>query len=156
MPLSDSDRDSLDRLLSSHDEDIKELAGQRSALRRLAKQRSAGRWDDPNPKPSSIEGLIAHADLLGRQIERHQLLVALGRDDRLRAALGELVDRPDAVVEAAENPRAYATKRGVDLPDSMEVKLEARDGHPWMAVVDYDRLVPFTLVWDDDGFRFDQ
>jgi hypothetical protein len=153
MPLSETHRAELERLLKAHANDVADLRAMRVSYAREAKRRASGDWDDPNPKPSSIAVLNDQCDLLDHQIQRHEELIALGRDDRVLYALGELVDHPELVTEAAGDPRGYARARGIKLPITVDVDVRLVEDHPYLRVVNYDPLAPFSLIWDQQGFR---
>jgi hypothetical protein len=153
MPLSKSHHDSLERHLKAHAKDVTDLREARDALTDRAERRAAGYWDDPNPKPSSIAVLHEQSDLLDLEIDRHEQLIALARDERVLQALGELVDHPELVTSAARDPHGYARARGIDLPATMDVVVRLVDGHPMVRVTNDDDLAPFSLIWDSEGVR---
>ena len=153
MPLTKKDRTTLERQLKLHQGDVAAMREERDALAARADQREKGNWDDPNPKPEGIKGLRQQVKLLDRQVKQHEQLIALGRDDRVLAALGVLVDDPDQLREAAKDPRAFAGARGVKLPTTMDVVVRVVDDAPVLDVLNYDPLAPFHLVWDRGGFR---
>src|SRR4051794_21552126 len=121
MPLSKAHRASLEQHLKTHANEVADLRATRATLAHRAERRAAGDWDDPHPKPSSIAVLTDQCELIDRQVERHEQLLALGRDERVLYALGELIDHPELVAEAAGDPREYARTRGIDLPVTMDV-----------------------------------
>lgn len=153
MPLSRAHKAGLERHLKAHNKDVAELRASLKSLGRELERREAGRWSDPNPKPGHGTAVLTEQlQMIEREIERHLALVALGRDDRFLRTLDELIDHPNLVDKAAQDPRAFAKARGIELPATMEVELAQVDGHPQLRVVNYDRVASFTLVWDRNGF----
>jgi hypothetical protein len=153
MSLPKTHRASLERLLNAHAKDVTDLRAVRATQARRAERRAAGDWDDPNPKPRSIAVLHDQCSMLDQQIERHEQLIALGRDERVLRALDELAEHPELVVDAAGDPRGYARARGIELSFTMDVVLRIVEGHPHLSVVNYDPLAPFSLIWGREGFR---
>src|SRR5436309_7905841 len=97
MPLSKTHRADLERHLKAHANEVADLRAARVTLARRAERRAAGDWDDPHPKPSSVAVLTDQCEFIDRRIERHEQLLALGRDERVLYTLGELADQPELV-----------------------------------------------------------
>lgn len=152
MPLPPSHLDTLEKHMRIHHQRIAELRQQLETLSRELTLREAGQGSDPNPKPEGIPGLVAQLGLIEREIRRHEELLALGQDERLLNALGELLDNPELARAASRDPRGYARERGVELPPKMEVTLRFHDGRIEMLIAYYDELAPFLITWNNDGF----
>jgi hypothetical protein len=131
---------------------IAELQGLRDALAREIEAREAGEWQDPNPKPEGIPGMIDWLKYLDGQIAAHEQQLELVRDPRWTDALAELLDDPKRARAAARDPRAYARKLGVTLPPDVEVELRVVADRPDLTVTGLDPLAPFDFRWTEDGF----
>jgi hypothetical protein len=136
-----------------HRQRIAELRQLLEMLRRQITLRQAGEGSDPNPKPDGIPGLVAEAELVEREIHSHEKLLTLGQDEHLLNALGEMLDDPGLAQAASRDPRGYARERGVELPPNMDLALSFRSGRIEVLITYYDKLAPFLLVWNNDGFR---
>lgn len=153
MPLSRAHKAGLERHLKAHNKDVAELRATLKSLARELERREAGRWSDPNPKPGHGTAVLSdQIQMIEWEIERHLALVELGRDERLLRTLDELIDHPDLIDKAAQDPKAFAKARGIKLPVTMEIELAQVDGHPQLRVVNYDRAASLTMVWDRNGF----
>lgn len=152
MPLPPSHLETLNQHMSVHRQRIAELRQLLETLRQEIARREARKGSDPNPKPEGIPGLVGEFKLVERAIGRHEELLALGQDERLLNALGELLDNPKLARAASRDPRGYARQHGVELPPNMDVTLSLRDDQIEMLVAYYDELVPFVLTWNNDGF----
>jgi hypothetical protein len=152
MPLPPSHLDTLEQHARAHRQEIAELHQLLETLKRQITLRQAGQGEDPNPKPEGIPGLVAEAGLVERQIRRHEELLALGQDEHLLNALGELLDNPELAQAAARDPRGYARDHDIELPPNMDLALSFRDGQIEMLIAYYDDLAPFMITWNNDGF----
>ncbi len=152
MPLPPSHLDTLEQHARVHRQQIAELHRLLETLKRQITLRQAGQGDDPNPKPEGIPGLVAEAELVERQIRRHEELLALGQNERLLNALSELLDDPEFARAAARDPRGYARDHGIEMPPNMDLTLSFRDGKIEMLIAYYDKLAPFMITWNNDGF----
>jgi hypothetical protein len=152
MPLPPEHLASLQRLLASHETEIAALRDTFNKLSREIDRRRAGQWTDPNPKPEGIPGLENQLELIGREIKAHDLLLEFGRNRRLVDALGELVDSREIALEAAANPRAFASSRGVELPPNLEVDVIVRPEAVEVRATYFDELAPAVILWDETGF----
>jgi hypothetical protein len=124
----------------------------RDALAEQIKARQAGKWDDPNPKPEGIPGMIDWLKYVDSQIAAHEQQAELVRDPRWTDALAGLLDDPERARAAARDPRAYARKLGIQLPGDVVVDLRVVAGRPDLTVMGLDPLAPFEFRWTEDGF----
>jgi hypothetical protein len=152
MPLPPSHLDTLEPHTRRHRQRMAELHQRHETLKREITLREEGHGRDPNPKPEGIPGLVAELQLLEHEIRRHEELMALGQNERLLNALGELLDDPQLAQAASRDPRGYARQLGVDLPPNMDVTLSLRGDEIEMRVAYYDELAPFQLTWNTNGF----
>jgi hypothetical protein len=150
MSLPPAHLDSLERHLRLHRHRIASLRHLLDMVNREITHRQAGQGYDP--KPERIRGLAAKAELVERQIRRHEELLALGQDERLLNALGELLDDPKLARAASSDPRGYALERGLELPQNMGLTLSFHNGQIELLIAFYDDLAPFLLLWNNDGF----
>lgn len=152
MPLPPGHLASLERLLESHEKEIAALRATYNKLARELDRRRAGEWSDPNPKPEGIPGLVNQLELIGREIKAHELLLQFGQNKRLLDALGELADNREIALEAAANPRAFASSRGVELPPNLDVEVVVRPETVEIRATHFDELAPTVILWNENGF----
>src|SRR5262249_32436513 len=157
MSLPRSHLDSLERHMALHRQRIARLRQLLDMVNRAITHRQAGQGNDQaghgdDPKPGGIRGLSAKAELLEREIRRHEELLALGQDERLLNALGEVLDDPQLARAASSDPRGYARERGLELPQNMDLTLSLHNGQIELLIAFYDDLAPFLLLWNNDGF----
>jgi hypothetical protein len=152
MPLPESHLKSLERHLKIHEEEIATLHASSEALSREIELREAGESRDPNPKAYGLPGLVSQREMIKQGIGKREMLLALGRDQRILDTLGELLDSPELAREAARDPKAFARERGIELPSNMELNLDVYEDRVNLRVTYYDELAPFMLTWTNDGF----
>ena len=152
MPLPKTHLASLQPYVRLHREDLDSLRRLRAQLAAEIERRQAGKWRDPNPKPDGIPGMVAELELVDRKIARHEQLLAFVRDERNLEPLAELLADRELAAVAARDPRAFARKRGVHLPDGADVTLAVRNDRIHVRVSGADDLAPFVLSWTTDGF----
>jgi hypothetical protein len=150
MPLPPAHLDSLERHMRLHRQRIAELRRLLDMVDREITRPQAGPGN--GPKPERTRGLTAKAELLGREIRTHEELLALGQDERLLNALGELLDDPELARAASGDPRGYARERGLELPRNMNLTLRFHNGQIELLIAFYDNFAPFLLLWNNDGF----
>jgi hypothetical protein len=159
MPLPQSHLESLERLLRIHNERLVALNTSLQAFAREIRRRETAdrshagdeEKSDPNPKVGNIPVLIAQRDVIEREIEIHEALIAFGRDQRNLDTLGELVGNTDLAREAARDPRGFAKGRGIEIPANIALELDVDDDRVSLRITHYDELVPFVLTWNDAG-----
>jgi hypothetical protein len=160
MALPESHRESLERYLRLDDERLEALRISHEAITREISRREIvvqGRPGDeeraPNAKAGGIPVLISQREVIEQEIGIREALIALGRDPRVLDILGELAGNPDLAREAARDPRAFASDRGIEVPTNMALELDAEDERVTLRVTYYDELAPFVLMWNsEDGF----
>ena len=118
-------RQSIDRQLRVHHLRLVKLRAWRDAvvesLRRCEGDEGSRRKAmDTTP---SAETLEYEREALDREIRAHEILIALGRDRKALELLDSIVGDPSLAREAAEDPRAFAEARGVQLPRNMAVRV---------------------------------
>jgi hypothetical protein len=150
MSLPPSHLDSLERHMTLHRQRIARLRQQLDMVNRAITHRQAGQGNDP--KREGIRGLTAKAELVEREIRKHEELLALGQDERLLNALGEVLDDPQLARAASSDPRGYARDRGLELPQNMDLTLTLHNGQIELLIAFYDDLAPFLLLWNNNGF----
>jgi hypothetical protein len=79
---------------------------------------------------------------LAAMVRSHEIIIELGRNKRLLAALRELDASPAAVASAVEDGQRFLNKRKVKLPAGMVVSFRRRAGGWEMG-----------MVVDEAGFR---
>lgn len=79
---------------------------------------------DADEHERRIGELEASQQLVRNEIALHQILVGLGRDDAVVAALGEVYDTPALFEEMRDDPRAFFKSRGVQLPRGATISVE--------------------------------
>jgi hypothetical protein len=158
MPLPESHRESLERHLSIHDQQLEALHTSQQAFTREIERRETadpGRAPDegrePNAKAGGIPALMSQRQVIERKIRIHEALAALGRDQRSNDSLGELIGNPDLAREAARDPKAFAKERGIEIPANMAVEIDVDEDQIRFRVAYYDELAPFLLTWNVDG-----
>jgi hypothetical protein len=152
MPLPQPHIESLERHLKVHEEEIANLHKSFEAISREIELRGAGKSRDPNPKVEGIPGLKSQRELIEQEIGRREAVLALGRDQRILDAIGELLDNSDLAKEASRDPRAYAKERGIELPSTIDLDLKVREDRVHLLVTYYDDFAPFVLEWTNEGF----
>jgi hypothetical protein len=135
-----------------HTAAIAELRRLRDTLAKEITAREAGKWQDPNPKPDGIPGMMAWLKYVDSQIAAHEQQAELVRDQRWTDALAELLDDPKRAQAAARDPRGYARKLGVNLPPDLAIDLRVIAGRPNLTVTGLDPVAPFEFNWTEDGF----
>jgi hypothetical protein len=150
MSLPPAHLDSLERHMTLHRERIARLSQLLEMVNQAIAHRQAGQGSDQ--KSEGIGGLTAKAELVEREIRRHEELLALGQDERLLNALGELLDDPALARAAASDPHGYARERGLELPQNMDLTLSFHHGQIELLIAFYDDLAPFLILWNNDGF----
>ena len=63
-----------------------------------------------------LRTLRQHIAGLQDEVSAYEMILALGRDQRLLRVLEDLCDRPELFEEAAGDPRAFFEERGVRFP----------------------------------------
>jgi hypothetical protein len=136
--------------MTLHRQRIARLRQLLDTVNRAISHRQAGQGSDP--KLEGIRGLTAKAELVEREIRKHEELLALGQDERLLNALGEVLADPQLARAASSDPRGYARERGLELPLNMDLTLTLHNGQIELLIAVYDDLAPFLLLWNNDGF----
>jgi hypothetical protein len=83
----------------------------------------------------------------------HQLLVQLGRDERVLALVGDFVDVPTVAEELRSDPIATLRSRGIELPDGVTVHVTHRYASEAKPVLRFEIKVRNATVladWDAD------
>lgn len=152
MPLPESHIKSLQPYVRFHNVELKRLRALYEYLAKELEGRKAGKWRDPNPKPYGIVGLQAEVELVARMIKTHDRLLAFARDERGFEALAELLNSRDSAQQAALDPIGYANKRGIELPPGLEIECTVGKDQIVVQMNHFDRLLPFSLTWTNEGF----
>jgi FCD domain len=93
------------------------------------------------------------------EIEFHQTILRVGRNEKLLASLGEIYDNPNLIDQLASNPDAFLQSRGIQLP-SGATKIVASKPTPQSAVAAINFHIArfhFSLEWStQSGFTIRQ
>jgi hypothetical protein len=107
-----------------------------------------------SPKPSPSESTLKR-ELVGveRSISKHEQVVSLARDKRVGQVLQALADDRDLAREAAADPYAFATGRGLELPETMVIDVVVAGSDIYARIANIDEDVPFQITWTEIGFQ---
>ncbi|HXZ71579.1 MAG TPA: hypothetical protein VEH31_12025 [Streptosporangiaceae bacterium] len=72
-----------------------------------------------------LRTLRRHIAGLQDEASAYEMILALGRDQRLLRVLEDLCDRPELFDEAASDPRAFFEERSVRFPDDATLTVKA-------------------------------
>jgi hypothetical protein len=150
MSLPPAHLDSLERHMTLHRQRIARLRQLLELVNQTITRHQSRQGDDP--KNDRIPGLTAKAELVEREMRRHEELLALGQDERLLNALGEVLDDHELARAASRNPRRYARERGLELPQNMNLTMTLHDDQIELLIAYHDDLAPFLILWNNDGF----
>ena len=176
MPLPESHQESLERQLTVHEERIAFLRFQQEAVEsqmhdgetlvassrdeseavgELAEKadpaRVASDYRKGFTKVRSIASLRTQQELLDREQRVHEMLLAMGHDQKVLDTLGELAENLDFAREASRDPKGSATNRGIEIPDNMMLNLEVDGDRVSLRITYYDDLYPFVVTWDNEA-----
>ena len=95
-----------------------------------------------------LRTLRQHIAGLQDEVLAYEMILALGRDQRLLRVLGDLCDQPELFDEAAGDPRAFFQERSVPFPDdaTLTVKTVTVNRGPRQYTVEA-RFVTATLKY---------
>jgi tartrate dehydratase alpha subunit/fumarate hydratase class I-like protein len=62
-----------------------------------------------------------HLKKLNYLVQAHQIIVKLGTDKKILAALNELSENPELRKQVAKDPAAYIKRKGISLPRGAKV-----------------------------------
>jgi hypothetical protein len=116
--------------LQSHDEELKELEASSQS------------------KPDIRE-----------RIQLHKTILKVGRDHKIMEALDELYDKPELTSQLAEDPEAFTTTRGIQLPPgATKIVVLSPPSQPLVVGVDFSLgATDFRLEWSaQSGFSVRQ
>lgn len=71
-----------------------------------------------------LRTLRRHVEGLQDEVSAYEMMLALGRDQRLLRALEDLYDRPELFEQAADDPRAFFEERSVRVPEGATVTVK--------------------------------
>jgi hypothetical protein len=96
-----------------------------------------------------LEQLRAEARFLQEEIVLHATIVALGREEQILAAVGELEGKSDVGVRFAENAAEYCDEQGVRLPDGVTLNpRRGPEGTTWVIGRVQSGDWEVDLLWD--------
>jgi hypothetical protein len=140
---------SIERQLRVHDLRASRLRAWLTAVEEALCRRAA----DDEPRGKSMDGrpdirtLEYERDTLDREIRAHDMLTALGRDRNALELLDQVASDPSLAREAAPDPRAFASARGVHLPRNMNVHVKVAGGRVSVQVDFVDRACAASLTF---------
>jgi hypothetical protein len=140
----------LQPYLELHEADLADLREQADILREMLRRQPPN--DAPKPPPPR-EALQSDLASIERSISKHEHVIDLARDERVGELLQAVAADPDLAREAADDPRAFAIRHGLELPGTMviNVLVAGRDVSARFSNLDPD--MPFELTWTQDGFQ---
>lgn len=110
--------------------------------------------EEPSAKnPPDQATLRAERERVERSIATHKMLIELGRNARVGAALAEVAADRQLARLAAADPVGFAAERGITLPENMRLHMVVDDSTMSLRISHYDPDVPFVLVWTPEGFQ---
>jgi hypothetical protein len=93
---------------------------------------------------------VAH---LEEEAAAHEMVIALGRDDRLIDALGELYEDATAIGARSEDPGAFLRSRDIELPNGAQIEMSSSSESRAISVRLTTGRWVYSCVWDSaDGF----
>jgi hypothetical protein len=176
MILPELHHQSLERHLAVHEERIAFLRSQKEAIegemyddetliasgRDKSSPEAAGklaekadpagegaRHQEGFTKVRSKESLRTQRELLEREQRVHEMLLAMGRDQKVLNALSELAENLDFARDVSRDPKGSARDRGIEIPDNMILNVEVDEDRVSLRITYYDDLYPFVVTWDN-------
>ncbi|MCE0764771.1 hypothetical protein LWC35_17920 [Pseudonocardia kujensis] len=141
---------SLQPYLELHKADIADLREQADVLREMLRRPPPADAPKSPLSPSILESDLKSVE---RSISTHERLIRLGRDERVGEVLQAVADDPELAREAAVDPRAFAARRGLELPDTFVIKMVVAGRDVSARINNLDPDVPFEITWTQDGFQ---
>jgi hypothetical protein len=77
------------------------------------------------------------------------MLLAMGRDQKILDALGELAENLDLARKASRDPKSAARDHGIEIPDNVMLNLEVDGDQVSLRTTYYDDLYPVVVTWDN-------
>jgi hypothetical protein len=140
----------LQPYLELHQADLADLREQADKIREMLDRPSPGDAPKPPPQRSALQSdLVA----IERSISKHEQVIGLARDERVGELLQAIADDPELAREAAGDPRAFAARRGLELPDTMVIIMFVADRDVSARISNFDPDMPFEIAWTQDGFQ---
>lgn len=136
--------------VEQHQTDLTDLRTRVDRLREMLERPPDDRSPKPPPPRSELENDLAAAE---RTMAKHEQVIGLAGEERVGELLRALAEDPDLAREVAADPRAFATRQGFELPDSItvEIFIAGRDVSARFSSQDPD--MPFNITWSRDGFQ---
>jgi hypothetical protein len=100
-----------------------------------------------------LETLRDQQEHIVREMRIHELVLDLGRDERLLEALAEIADNPELAKRAAADPLAYAREKGISVSGDVDVSVDVTSEGVSVSAIHGDDVRPFVVSWDaNEGF----
>jgi hypothetical protein len=140
----------LQPFIGFHQADLAELREQADKLREMLRRRPPKDAPKPPPPRSALQGDLATVE---RTISKHEQVIALARNERVTEVLQAVANDPELAREAAVDPRAFAARHDLHLPDTMVINMLVAGRDVSARISNLDPDMPFEIVWTQDGFQ---
>jgi len=139
----------LQPYLELHEADLARMRKHEEAL--LAEIRRPPRPQGLAKRPLR-EILRRNLAQLQRTIATHERFMELARDPRVGELLHAVAEDSRQAREAAADPRAFAARTGLELPETLVVHVWLVADEVFARIVNLDDDMPFDITWSRDGF----
>jgi hypothetical protein len=139
----------LQPFIELHQADLADLGEQADRLREMLRRPPP----DDAPKPPPRSALQRDLASIERAISKHEQVIALARDERVGEALQAVAGDPELAREAAADPRAFAARHGLELPETMVISMLVAGRDVSARISNLDPGMPFEITWTQDGFQ---
>lgn len=136
--------------LELHQADLADLREQADRLREMMRRPPHDDAPKPPPPRSALQRDLAGVE---RSISKHEQVIRLASDERVGEILQAVADDPGLAREAAADPRAFGTRQGLELPDTMEITMFIAGSNVSARISNFDPDMPFEITWTQDGFQ---
>jgi hypothetical protein len=136
--------------LELHEADLADLREQAERLREMLRDRQPDDAPKPPPSRSALRRDVASVE---RSISAHEQVIGLARDERVGEILRAVADDLELARDAATDPRQFAARHGLELPDTMVIDMLVSGSDVSARITNRDPAVPFELTWTQDGFQ---
>jgi hypothetical protein len=133
-----------------HQADLADLREHANTLREMLRRQPPD--DAPKPPPPRL-ALQSDLASVKRSISKHEEVISLARNERVGEILQAIADDPELAREAAADPPAFAAQAGLELPDTMIIKLFVAGNEVSARISNLDPDLPFEITWTQHGFQ---
>ena len=140
----------LQPYLELHEADLADLREQAERIKEMLDRPPPGDAPKPPPQRSALQSDLISIE---RSISKHEQVIGLGRDERVGEVLQAVAGDPELAREAAADPRAFAARRGLELPDTMVITMLVTGRDVSARISNFDPDMPFQITWTQDGFQ---